>query len=319
MKDGLSKSQARCESAALMTEPAEKPGKSYLLAGHPMPADRLPPGLYVVATPIGNLRDITIRALAVLAGADLIACEDTRVTSKLTRHYGIGVPLTAYHDHNAAEARPKLLAALAEGNSVALVSDAGTPLISDPGYRLVREAAEAGFEVVPIPGASALLAGLTVAGLPTDAFTFAGFLPPKEVGRRKRLAELADAPGTLVFYESPHRVAEALADMTAVLGEAREAAVARELTKLDETTRRGTLGAQEAGFAGGPEPKGEIVILVGPAGERAPPEAEEIDARLRALLAVESVGAAATALAAETGLPRRDLYRRALALRSGDE
>lgn len=302
-----------------MTASTENPRRSFVLAGHELPADRLEPGLYVVATPIGNLRDVTIRALATLAGADLIACEDTRVTAKLTRHYGIGAPLTAYHDHNAAEARPRLLAEIAGGKSVALCSDAGTPLVSDPGYRLVREAAAAGFAVVPVPGASALLAGLTVAGLPTDAFTFAGFLPPKSAGRRKRLAELASAPGTLVFYESPHRVAEALGAMAAVLGETREGAVARELTKLHETTRRGTLGELAAAYAREPKPKGEIVVLVGPAAERPAPGADELDARLRDLLARESVGAAASALAAETGLPRRELYQRALALRSAGD
>jgi 16S rRNA (cytidine1402-2'-O)-methyltransferase len=301
-----------------MTSTADKSRKTFTISGHVLPADDLVPGLYVVATPIGNLRDVTIRALAVLAGGDLIACEDTRVTAKLTRHYGIDTALTAYHDHNAAEARPRLLAALAEGKSVALVSDAGTPLISDPGYRLVREAAEAGHLVVPIPGASALLAGLAVAGLPTDAFTFAGFLPPKTVGRRKRLAELLSARGTLVFYESPHRVAEALADMAEVLGGERDAAVARELTKLYETVRRGTLTDLATAFAGEPEPKGEIVILVGPAAKAPPLGDQEIETRLAALLTTDSVGGAASALAAETGLPRRDLYQRALALKARD-
>jgi 16S rRNA (cytidine1402-2'-O)-methyltransferase len=273
------------------------------------PAD---PGLHIVATPIGNLGDVTIRALRTLAGADLIACEDSRVTRVLLDRYGIARPLTTYHEHNAAEQRPKLLDALAQGKSLALVSDAGTPLLSDPGYRLVREAAEAGHAVIPVPGASALLAGLVAAGLPTDAFFFAGFLPPKETGRRKRLAGLAGVPGTLVFYESPHRLAESLADMAATLGD-RPAAVAREMTKAFETVCRGSLASLAGDFAE-TTPKGEIVVLVGPPLE-APPEPAEVDALLRRLLASGSVRSAADEAAAVTGLPRRDLYQRALALK----
>jgi 16S rRNA (cytidine1402-2'-O)-methyltransferase len=267
-----------------------------------------------VATPIGNLGDVTLRALRTLAASDVVACEDTRVTRVLLDRYGIARPLTTYHEHNAAEQRPKLLAALAEGKSIALVSDAGTPLLSDPGYRLVREAAAAGHSVFPIPGASALLSALVVAGLPTDAFFFAGFLPPKEVARRKRLSSLAAVPGTLVFYESPHRIGDALADMAGTLGD-RPAAVARELTKAYETVRRGTLATLAAEFAG-PPPKGEIVILVGPPAE-APPGAEEVDALLSRLLETGTVRSAADEAAEATGLPRRDLYRRALELKDG--
>jgi len=273
-------------------------------------------GLHVVATPIGNLGDVTIRALRTLAGADVIACEDSRVTRVLLDRYGISRPLTTYHEHNAAEQRPRLLAALAEGKSLALVSDAGTPLLSDPGYRLVREAAEAGHAVIPVPGASALLAGLVVAGLPTDAFFFAGFLPPKQTGRRKRLAGLAGVPGTLVFYESPHRVAESLVDMAATLGD-RPAAVGRELTKAFETVRRGSLLSLAHEFAE-TTPKGEIVVLVGPPLE-AHLEPSEVDALLLRLLASNSVRSVADEAAAATGLPRRDLYQRALALKEAGD
>src|SRR5438270_817351 len=203
----------------------------YILNGQPIAAPALAGGLYLVATPIGNLRDVTLRALEVLAAADLIACEDTRVTRKLLDHYGITAPLTPYHDHNAATARPKLLARLAAGAAVALVSDAGTPLVSDPGFKLVRAACEAGHAVTALPGPSAVLAALAVAGLPTDRFLFEGFLPPKQAQRRSRIAELARIPATLVLFESGPRIAAALADLADGLG-AREAAVCRELTKL---------------------------------------------------------------------------------------
>ena len=210
------------------------------LDGHASRSPRLAPGLHIVATPIGNLGDITLRALATLAGADLIACEDTRVTRKLLDRYGIATPLTPYHDHNAAKARPALLRRLAEGAAIALVSDAGTPLISDPGFKLVRAAQEAGHPVTALPGASAVLAALAVAGLPTDQFFFAGFLPPKQAARRARIAELARIPATLVLFETGPRLAATLADLAAGLGR-REAAVCRELTKLHEEVRRGDL------------------------------------------------------------------------------
>jgi 16S rRNA (cytidine1402-2'-O)-methyltransferase len=288
--------------------------RSFAVEGVRLPAAPVAAGLYIVATPIGNLGDITLRALRTLAAADIVACEDTRVTRVLLDRYGIARSLMTYHDHNAEEQRPRLLAALAEGKSVALVSDAGTPLLSDPGYRLVREAAEAGHAVFPLPGASALLAALVAAGLPTDAFFYAGFLPPKQVGRRKRLSSLAAIPGTLVFYESPHRVGATLADMAATLGE-RPAVVARELTKAYETVRRGTLATLAEEFSG-PPPKGEIVILVGPPAE-APPGEEEVDALLLRLLETATVKSAADEATTATGLPRRDLYRRALQLKDG--
>lgn len=285
----------------------------YLVGSARIAAKPLDPGLYVVATPIGNLGDVTLRALATLAAADAIACEDTRVTRILTARYGIATRLIAYHDHNADRQRPKLLALLAEGKSVALVSDAGTPLISDPGYRLVVDAAAAGVAVIPIPGASSVVAGLVASGLPTDTFLFAGFLPPKEGARRKRLAALAAIPATLVFFESPNRLAATLADMAELFGE-RNAAVARELTKTFETVRRGRLADLAAAFAGEAAPKGEIVLLVGPPGETV---ADPADANrlLADLLKTHSLREAASAAAAATGLPRRDLYRRALQLR----
>jgi 16S rRNA (cytidine1402-2'-O)-methyltransferase len=276
----------------------------------------LAPGLYVVATPIGNLRDITLRALDVLASADLVLAEDTRVAGKLLSAYGLSARLERYDEHAAERARPRALAALAEGRRVALVSDAGTPLISDPGYRLVREAAEAGHRVYPVPGASALLAALAAAGLPTDRFLFAGFPPPKSAARRAFFAELAGIRATLVFYEGGSRLAASLADMAAVFGD-REAVVGRELTKLYETIVRGPLAALAADpqFAA---PKGELVVLVGP-GREAQASAADADAALAdALMRLKPADAAAE-VARQLGLPRRDLYRRAMELRAGQK
>jgi 16S rRNA (cytidine1402-2'-O)-methyltransferase len=275
----------------------------------------LAPGLYVVATPIGNLRDITLRALDVLAAADLVLAEDTRVAGKLLGAYGLSAKLERYDEHGAERSRPKAMAALAEGKRVALISDAGTPLVSDPGYKLVREAAAAGVAVFPIPGPSALLAGLSAAGLPTDRFLFAGFPPPKSAARRTFLEELAPIRATLVFFEGGSRLAASLADMAAVLGAAREAVVCRELTKLYETLYRGPL----AELAADPRldaPKGEIVILVGP-GHEAEASAGDIDAALAdALLRLRPAEASAE-VAKALGLSRRDVYQRAMALRAG--
>lgn len=300
-----------------MTE-ANPAAHAFLIEGHRIPAPALQPALYVVATPIGNLGDITLRALAVLAAADVVACEDTRVTGFLLTRFGIAGRLVAYHDHNAERQRPRLIAALDEGKAVALVSDAGTPLVSDPGYRLVVEAKAAGHAVVPVPGASAVMAALVAAGLPTDSFFFAGFLPPKQGARRKRLAEVAMIPATLVFYETGPRLAAALADMAATLGGARAATVARELTKAFETVRDGTLTDLAAAFADEPTPKGEIVVVVGPPAKTVA-DAAEADRVLAALLAEKTVSAAASEAAAITGLPRRDLYKRALALKENAE
>jgi 16S rRNA (cytidine1402-2'-O)-methyltransferase len=277
-------------------------------------AEPLAPGLHVVATPIGNLADISLRALATLAAADAVVAEDTRVTKTLLAHYGIATPLAAYHEHNAEVMRPHLLARLTAGAALALVSDAGTPLISDPGYKLVAEALAQGLPVSSVPGASAVLTALVVAGLPTDRFFFEGFLPPKSTARRQRIAELSAIPGTLVFFESPRRVAETLADLAAVLGP-RDAALARELTKVFETVRRGKLPDLATAVAAATPPKGEIVLLVGPPSRDAPPiEAADLDRRICKALESLSVKEAATVVSVETGQPRRKVYARAVEL-----
>ncbi|MDB5499171.1 MAG: tetrapyrrole methylase family protein [Phenylobacterium sp.] len=274
----------------------------------------LAPGLYVVATPIGNLRDITLRALDVLAAADLVLAEDTRVAGKLLSAYGLSAKLERYDEHGAERTRPRALAALAEGKRVALISDAGTPLVSDPGYRIVREAAAEGFPVFPIPGASALLAGLSAAGLPTDRFLFAGFPPPKSAARRSFLEELAPIRATLVFFEGGSRLAASLADMAAVLG-AREAVVCRELTKLYETIVRGPLPdlAADPRFTA---PKGELVILVGP-GHAVEASATDVDTALADALERLRPAEAAAEVARALGLSRREVYQRAMAMRAG--
>lgn len=286
--------------------------RAYAPFGSAIPAPAAKPGLYLVATPIGNLGDITLRALEVLAGADVIACEDTRVTRKLTDRYGIATPLTPYHEHNATEARPKLLARLSEGQSVALVSDAGTPLISDPGYRLVRDAVEAGHAVTALPGASSVLTALSLSSLPTDRFFFEGFLPPKQVARQKRVAALASIPATLVLFETGPRIAESLADLASGLG-AREAAVCRELTKLHEEVRRGPLDRLANEYASGAETRGEFVIVIAPPLEQEM-GAGELDDLLRQALTRVSTKEAVAEVALATGRPRREVYRRALEL-----
>ena len=299
--------------AADLTEPAA--GRNFLIAGTAISARPIEPALYIVSTPIGNLSDITIRALETLAAADVIACEDTRVTRVLLDRYGIRRKLVAYHEHNAASAGPRLLANLAEGRSVALVSDAGTPLVSDPGYRLVGEAVAAGFRVVPIPGASAVLAALTGSTLPSDAFLFAGFLPVKDGQRRTRLEALKAVPATLVFYESPHRLPESLAAMRDVLGEARPAAMARELTKTFEEFRRGSLGELAEHYAGAGSPKGEVVVCVAPPAGEQVAAPDDIDRLLLSLSAELPASKAAGEAARMTGSPKQDLYRRLLELK----
>jgi 16S rRNA (cytidine1402-2'-O)-methyltransferase len=276
-------------------------------------AEPIAPGLHIVATPIGNLGDITLRALATLAAADAVIAEDTRVSHNLLAHYAIATPLVAYHEHNAAQMRPLLLARLARGEALALISDAGTPLISDPGYKLATAALAEGIAVTTAPGASSVLTALVVAGLPTDRFFFEGFLPPKSAARRARINELARVPATLVFFESPRRLAETLADLAAELGP-RPAAVARELTKLYESTRRGTLAELAAAYGVEEAPKGEIVVVVGPPEADAAVDEVEIDRLLGDALATLSVKDAAAAVAARTGAPRRRIYARALAL-----
>jgi 16S rRNA (cytidine1402-2'-O)-methyltransferase len=278
-------------------------------AGSPPPE----PGLYVVATPIGNLRDISLRALDILAGVSRVYAEDTRVARKLLDAYGLKPRLGAYHEHNAEAARAEILAALAAGESVALISDAGTPLVSDPGFKLARAVIEAGHSVFPVPGASALLAGLVVSGLPSDRFFFAGFLPAKQNARRETLAELGEIDATLIFYESGPRLADSLADMAATLG-ARPAAVARELTKLFEETRRDTLEALAAHYAEAGAPKGEIVVLVGPPPARAEVTDLALDEFLRQRL-TRGVKEAASEAARDLGVPRKRAYARALTLK----
>jgi len=284
----------------------------FILAGQPIQAPPLAPGLYVVATPIGNLGDITLRALQVLATANLVACEDTRVTRKLLDRYGITSPLTPYHDHNAAAVRPKLLSRLQAGATIALVSDAGTPLVSDPGYKLVRAAREAGHAVTAVPGPSAVLAALAVAGVATDRFLFAGFLPAKQAARRARIAELAHIPATLVAFETGPRIAAALADLAAGLGN-REAAVCRELTKIHEQVRRAGLETLARDYAAELAPRGEIAIVIAPPATHEP-DARGFDAMLRATLDHATLKDAVAEVAAVTGRPRREVYRRALAL-----
>lgn len=285
---------------------------SYSPFGAAIEAPKPAGGLYLVATPIGNLGDISLRALELLAGADVIACEDSRVTRKLTARYGIKTPMAPYHEHNAAEARPKILDRLAQGQAVALVSDAGTPLISDPGYKLVRAACEAGYPVTALPGASAVLAALSLGGLPTDRFFFEGFLPAKQAARQKRIAELSAIPATLLIFESGPRLAAALLDLSAGLG-ARAAAICRELTKLHEEIRRGDLSTLAQDYAAGHETRGEIVIVVAAPAEAAG-DAADLDAMLRSALARVSVKDAVGEVALATGRPRREVYQRALEL-----
>lgn len=270
------------------------------------------PGLILVATPIGNLGDISARALETLRGADVVVCEDTRVTGKLLRAFGIDVPLLPYNDHNAARQRPKLLSALSGGKSVALVSDAGMPLISDPGYKLVSACVETGIGVTSVPGASAPLMALQLSGLPSDAFAFAGFLPAKSAARRKALAVWAGVPATLLFFETGPRLAGSLADMLAVFGD-RPAAVARELTKMFEEVRRGTLGELASFYEVDGPPKGEIVVVVG-APVETPGGAVDLDALLRDALERMSVRDAAAFVAEQAGAPKKTVYARALEL-----
>ncbi|MCX8995733.1 16S rRNA (cytidine(1402)-2'-O)-methyltransferase [Rhizobiaceae bacterium BDR2-2] len=290
--------------------------KTFRIHDHVIVARPLTAGLHLVATPIGNLGDITLRGLETLAAADVLACEDTRVTRVLLDRYGIRKRPFSYHEHNAGEAGDRLLAFLEEGKSVALVSDAGTPLVSDPGYRLAVRAIEAGHRVVPLPGASAPLAALLGSGLPNDAFLFAGFLPTRDKARRERLRELAAVPATLIFFESPHRIAATLAAAAAEYGADRPASVCRELTKTFEEFRRGPLGELAADFAERTV-KGEIVLVIGPPSEEEAADPADVDRLLQELAADRSAGQAATEAARLTGLPRRQLYQRLLDLKGG--
>jgi 16S rRNA (cytidine1402-2'-O)-methyltransferase len=278
-------------------------------------AIRPEPGLYVTATPIGNLKDMTFRAVEIMKAADLILCEDTRQTAKLCAAYGIETRRAPYHDHNAAKVRPGILRQLNGGSVICLVSDAGTPLISDPGFKLVREARSEGIAVYPIPGASAAIAALSAAGAPSDQFYFAGFLPPKAGARSRALEGLKSVDATLVFYETPSRLAACLTEMAAVLGD-RKAVIARELTKLHETFHEGALSGLAAGFETSP-PKGEIVVIVHPP-EVSAPDAAALDAFLEGSLQTMRVRDAAAAAAVTLGVARKDAYARALALKKGE-
>jgi 16S rRNA (cytidine1402-2'-O)-methyltransferase len=288
-------------------------GRTFSVGGQLLTAPKAPPGLYLVATPIGNLGDITLRALETLAGVDIIACEDTRITRRLTERYGISAPLKPYHEHNAAVARPKILESLKQGAAIALVSDAGTPLISDPGFKLVREVCAAGHKVTALPGPSAVLTALSVAALPTDRFFFEGFLPPKETARRARLAELSRIDATLVMFESGNRVQDTLADLSQIMG-ARDAAICREMTKLHEEVRRATV-AELARSADTLETRGEFVVVIGPPAAGAQMMTEpDLDDLLRTSLKRDSVKDAVAHAVELSGRPRREIYARALEL-----
>lgn len=310
---GASRPSRTTDMRTLPPDGMAQPARRYLVAGHPIAAASVVPGLHLVATPIGNLGDITLRALATLAGADRVLAEDTRVSKILLGHYGISTPLAAYHEHNAAEMRPKVLRWLAEGQSIALISDAGTPLISDPGYRLALQAGEAGHAVHALPGASAVLTALVLGGLPTDRFLFEGFLPPRSAARRARLTELQGVAATIVLFESPRRLVETLDDIAVVMPH-RPLAVARELTKLHEQIHRGTAADLATHFRAS-DPRGEIVLLIGAEPAKAiPGDGADPGPRLTTLLTQVSLKEAVAQVAAETGLPRRTVYARALAL-----
>ena len=282
------------------------------------PSIDLAPGLYVVSTPIGNARDITLRALDVLRAVDVVLCEDTRVTGRLMTIHGIDAKLAPYHEHNARTVRPGILEKLVAGARYALVSDAGTPLVSDPGYRLVAEAAQNGVPVFPIPGASSVLAGLTVSGLPSDRFLFVGFLPPKEAARRAAIADVDGVSATLIFLETGPRLAACLADLADMLGD-RQAAVTRELTKKFEEVRRGSLEELADYYAKTGAPKGELTLVVGPPDKAAGQELalSKLDDLLATALETLSVKEAAAQVSARLGLPKRQVYARALDLKDG--
>jgi 16S rRNA (cytidine1402-2'-O)-methyltransferase len=304
----------RAKTAAINAEDVPGTGvRTFTVAGQVLTAPKAMPGLHLVATPIGNLGDITLRALETLAGVDIVACEDTRITRRLTERYAISAQLKPYHEHNAALARPKILERLAQGASIALVSDAGTPLISDPGFKLVREVCAAGHGVIALPGPSSVLSALSVAAVPTDRFLFEGFLPPKATARRARLAELARIGATLVIFESGNRVLDTLADLAAIMG-ARDAAICREMTKMHEEIRRATV-SELALAADRLETRGEFVLVIGPPPANATLMAQhELDDLLRTALERDSVKDAVAHAVEVSGRPRREIYARALEL-----
>ncbi len=293
------------------------PSRNFTVRQATLAAPQLTAGFYLVSTPIGNLGDITLRALETLAACDLIACEDTRTSGLLLSRYGINKPKTSYTEHNARQKGQELLRQMAQGKAVALISDAGTPLVSDPGYRLVKSAIDAGIPVIPVPGASAPVAALSASGLPNDQFVFGGFLPTKQGARKKRLSHFNQITATLVFFESPKRLANSLKDMASVFGDDRSAVVAREITKMHETFYRDTLSSLAALFEGSGSPKGEIVVLIDAAPSIALSD-EETDRQLVKLLQKMSTKEAANTLAGQTGLSKRTLYQRALAVGNCD-
>src|SRR4051794_31119644 len=286
--------------------------RTFSVGGHVMSAARAVPGLHLVATPIGNLGDITLRALETLAGVDIIACEDTRITRRLTDRYAISAQLKPYHEHNAELARPKILEKLSQGASIALVSDAGTPLISDPGFKLVREVCAAGHPVLALPGPSSVLTALSVAALPTDRFFFEGFLPSRQGARRARLAELSRIDATLVMFDSGNRVQDTLADLAEIMA-GRDAAICREMTKKHEDLRRAPLG-ELARTADTLETRGEFVLVIGPPARTQAMAADELDDLLRSALGRDSVKDAVAHAVELSGRPRREIYARALEL-----
>ncbi len=291
-------------------QPSHQPG------GSKRHASALAPGLYLVATPIGNAQDLSQRAITVLSAADLVACEDSRVSGRLFAMHNIDAKLTSYHDHNAHMRRPQLIKRMKDGESVALISDAGTPAIADPGYKLVQAAIQAGITVTAVPGANAALTALILSGLPTDRFLFEGYLPTRSNARRKILAQLAAVPATLIFQESNKRLAASLADMADILG-SRDAAVGRELTKMHEEMRRAPLAELAVAYAAEGPPKGEIVVVVAGPGAAPKIEGAALDEIILAARVDLSVRDAAEKIAAETGLPRKQIYSRALALKDG--
>ncbi len=305
------KTKSKYQPSSARASPENTGGRARRSAAQPFG------GLAIVATPIGHSRDITLRALDILGQADWIACEDTRVTAKLLAIHGVSRPLVAYHEHNAEKARPKLIQRLKGGETVALVSDAGTPLVSDPGYKLVRACLKEGIPVTPVPGASAVLAALVVSGLPTDRFFFAGFLPSKSAAWRRALAGVAEIPGSLVFMESARRLAPSLTDMARILGP-RDAMIGREMTKMFEQMKRGTLDDLAAHYKSEGPPRGEVTIVVAPFKKEAVDDAG-LDRRLKAALKNSTVRDAAADVSAATGLTRRKVYSRALELQKGEK
>jgi 16S rRNA (cytidine1402-2'-O)-methyltransferase len=295
-----------------------EPGHSYIIGAARFEAETIAPGLYVVATPIGNLGDITIRALATLAAADTVLCEDTRTSGKLMERFAIKAKLLPYHEHNAQKVRPAILERLKQGATIALISDAGMPLVSDPGYRLVKEAAEQGIPVTVCPGPSAVLTGLALSGLPTDRFTFAGFMPQKQGERRKLFAEFEKIRSTLVVFESPHRIIDTLRDLETALPN-RAIAVTRELTKLHEEVLRGTASEIAETLSARPSVKGEITLIIGPPGEEEAVSDDVLDHAIAQAVDTMPASKAASEIAKRFNLNRSDIYQRILAMKTAGD